>query len=102
MGCSSSNNPTGPAKGRKDRYQGIVQNLGLEMIPLEMSPKRGFYKEAFRGKNTVAYNSKQEQRNAYNITLYVVASTIANHWHKVDADAMYFYHEGWPVVHHIL
>ena len=72
------------------RAEGLVAKLGLQP-----HPEGGFYKETFR--SDLMVQTESGPRSAGTAILYLLAGDEISHFHRIDADEVWHFHEGAPL-----
>jgi uncharacterized protein len=83
-------NPSG------DRIQQLVETLKLTP-----HPEGGFYSETFRSTQDV-YHQIGEKRQLATSIYFLLRSQDVSHFHRIQSDELWFWHEGSPLSIHLL
>lgn len=83
-------NPSG------DRIQQLVETLKLNP-----HPEGGFYSETFRATQEVHHPNGEKRQLATSI-YFLLRSEDVSHFHRIQSDELWFWHEGRPLSIHLL
>jgi predicted cupin superfamily sugar epimerase len=83
-------NPSG------DRIQQLVETL--QLTP---HPEGGFYSETFRSTQEVPHPNGEKRQLATSI-YFLLRSQDVSHFHRIQSDELWFWHEGSPLSIHLL
>lgn len=72
------------------RAETLIAKLGLQP-----HPEGGFYKETFR--SDLIVQTDKGARSAGTAILYLLAEDDVSHFHRIDADEIWHFHEGMPL-----
>lgn len=76
-------------------WQPIVDALGLRP-----HPEGGHYREVFRSEDEV--QARGALRSAGTSIYYLLADAAYSAWHRIDADELWYFHAGSPLMLHVL
>jgi predicted cupin superfamily sugar epimerase len=77
------------------RIQELVERLGMKA-----HPEGGFYAETYRAEETL--NTANGQRNLATSIYFLLRSEDVSHFHRIQSDELWFWHEGSPLSVHFL
>lgn len=72
------------------RAETLISTLGLQP-----HPEGGFYKETFRSELSV--KTSVGDRSAGTAIYYLLSGGDVSHFHRIDADEIWYFHEGMPL-----
>lgn len=67
----------------------------IEALSLSPHPEGGYYRETFRADESV--ETKRGPRAAGTAILYLLAGEERSRFHRIDADEVWFFHQGGPL-----
>lgn len=79
----------------QDRIDFLVEELNL--LP---HPEGGFYSETYR--STLKTPTSQGERNLATSIYFLLRSQDVSHFHRIQSDELWFWHEGSPLTVHLL
>lgn len=68
----------------------------IEKLKLTRHPEGGFYRETYRGKKSITLDNGKV-RNAGTAVYYLLKDTDKSHFHKVNSDELWLFHQGEPL-----
>jgi predicted cupin superfamily sugar epimerase len=77
-----------------------IQEL-VEILDLKAHPEGGFYAETFRSDLEVVHTNGEKRQLATSI-YFLLRSEDVSHFHRIQSDELWFWHEGSPLSVHIL
>ena len=83
-------------KSSADRIEELV-----EILDLKAHPEGGFYAEIYRSQDTLA-NKNGDNRNLATSIYFLLRSEDVSHFHRIQSDELWFWHEGSPLSVHLL
>lgn len=72
----------------------------VRTFELEQHPEGGWYKEVYR--STLEHSTKHGERNLLTSIYFLLSSENQSHFHKIESDEIWFYHEGSPLSVHTI
>ena len=72
------------------RAEMLISSLGLQP-----HPEGGYYKETFR--SDIVVKTDLGERSAGTAILYLLSGDEVSHFHRIDADEIWHFHEGMPL-----
>lgn len=72
----------------------------ITVLSLQAHPEGGYYRETFRSELLV--ETPMGQRSAGTSILYLLFGEDVSRFHRIDADEIWFYHEGGPLIIYML
>lgn len=79
-----------------NRVGELVQSLNLKA-----HPEGGFYSETYRSEHSVQ-NEKGDERSIVTSIYFLLRSQDVSHFHRIQSDELWFWHEGSPLSVHLL
>lgn len=73
----------------------------IESLQLKAHPEGGFYSETFRSAHTIR-NKENGERNLMTAIFFLLRSEDVSHFHRIQSDELWFWHEGSPLTIHTL
>lgn len=67
---------------------------------LKPHPEGGYYKETFR--SDIMVQTQEGQRSSGTAIVYLLSGSDVSHFHKIDADEIWHFHQGGPLAIHSL
>lgn len=83
-------------KSAKDRIDELIKTLGLKA-----HPEGGFYTETFRSQQ-LTQNENGADRHLVTSIYFLLRSEDVSHFHRIQSDELWFWHEGSPLSIHLL
>ncbi|WP_370539281.1 cupin domain-containing protein [Algoriphagus sp. AK58] len=77
-----------------------IQEL-VEILNLKAHPEGGFYAETFRSAQEVIHSNGENRQLATSI-YFLLRSQDVSHFHRIQSDELWFWHEGSPLSVHLL
>lgn len=77
-----------------------IQEL-VEILKLKAHPEGGFYSETFRSAKEVVHSNGEKRQLATSI-YFLLRSQDVSHFHRIQSDELWFWHEGSPLSVHLL
>ncbi len=78
-----------------DRVDELIEKLGLKA-----HPEGGFYSEVYRSREKVVTDAGE--RNLCTSIFFLLRSADISHFHRIQSDELWFWHEGAPLSVHLL
>lgn len=69
----------------------------IEQLQLQSHPEGGFYKEIITGQQASA-----DSRNAYSSIYFLLTHDNISHFHRIDADEIWYHHAGQTLLIHMI
>ncbi len=73
----------------------------IDILRLQAHPEGGFYGETFRSSQQVNHPNGEKRQLATSI-FFLLRSQDVSHFHRIQSDELWFWHEGSPLSVHIL
>lgn len=73
----------------------------VEMLKMTAHPEGGFYAETFRSDQSVTHLNGEKRQLATSI-YFLLRSQDVSHFHRIQSDELWFWHEGSPLSVHLL
>lgn len=73
----------------------------VETLNLKAHPEGGFYSETFRSDQEVIHPNGEKRQLATSI-YFLLRSQDVSHFHRIQSDELWFWHEGSPLSIHLL
>ena len=83
-------------KSSADRIEELV-----EILDLKAHPEGGFYAEIYRSQDSLV-NKNGDDRNLVTSIYFLLRSEDVSHFHRIQSDELWFWHEGSPLSVHLL
>lgn len=96
MGVLSEDSIAEERRQPEPHWRGLVDSLGLQP-----HPEGGYYREVFRSGIEIQ-TPNELSRSAGTSIYYLLAEGAYSAWHRIDADEVWYFHTGWPLVIHVL
>lgn len=77
-----------------------IQQL-VEILNLSPHPEGGFYSETYRANQKILHPTG-EKRQLATSTYFLLRSQDVSHFHRIQSDELWFWHDGSPLSIHIL
>lgn len=74
----------------------------VERFSLQPHPEGGFYRETYRCAHQVAGTHHPQPRAASTAIFYLLANSAYSAWHRIDADEIWHFYAGQPLLVHVL
>lgn len=74
----------------------------INHLEMEAHPEGGYYKEAYRNPSTIQIMEQGGTRNLATSIYFLLRHNDKSHFHQLKSDEIWYYHEGRPVVVHLL
>lgn len=68
----------------------------IQQLQLKPHPEGGYYAETYRSAQIIT-NSKQEYRNISTAIYYLLEDKNKSHFHRIQSDELWFFHQGEPL-----
>jgi uncharacterized protein len=75
-------------------------NQLIEKLNLQAHPEGGFYAEVYR--SPLELETQNGKRNLMTSIYFLLTSDNVSRFHQIKSDEMWFYHEGNPLIVHVL
>lgn len=75
----------------------LVKRFGLQP-----HPEGGYYRETYRSAHQVSGSHHPEPRSAATAIYYLLANHAYSAWHRIDADELWHFYAGRPLLIHVL
>ncbi|MFA7669549.1 MAG: cupin domain-containing protein, partial [Burkholderiaceae bacterium] len=72
----------------------------ISALNLRPHPEGGYYREVYRSPHEVGFQASH--RSAGTSIHYLLANGACSSWHRIDADEIWYFHTGSPLMLHIL
>ncbi len=73
----------------------------VKILDLQAHPEGGFYSETFRSKQ-ITQNEHGADRHLVTSIYFLLRSEDVSHFHRIQSDELWFWHEGSPLSIHLL
>ena len=73
----------------------------VEVLKMATHPEGGFYAETFRSDQSVVHPNGEKRQLATSI-YFLLRSQDVSHFHRIQSDELWFWHEGSPLSVHLL
>lgn len=81
----------------------VAKRVGelVQSLNLKAHPEGGFYSETYRSELSVQ-NEKGDERSIITSIYFLLRSQDVSHFHRIQGDELWFWHEGSPLSIHLL
>lgn len=73
----------------------------VELLEMTAHPEGGFYAETFRSDQSMIHPNREKRQLATSI-YFLLRSQDVSHFHRIQSDELWFWHEGSPLSVHLL